>query len=378
MEKKHLLICGKLFDGIHDELKENMEILMEGKFIKEVGKNLSRPSDAEVIDLSHLTVTPGMIDAHIHSDIWDWREFWSTMHFHSDDWKTLSHLHTAQRTLERGFTSIRCHSASNWGYGVVDAKKMIKAGYFPGSRMSVACHLLGSPGSHADNGQSFAGNPMFGETCNAPNIGSGVDFFRDVVRKEVKYGGDFIKLFLSGGFSTPNDGPEDQQLSDEELETIISTAKMLHKPTTAHVYCPELMQKLIKFGITGMEHGAMIDEETVDIMEKTDTYLVPTMGCYDEIIYGDEENLKKKSPEFQEKLKIYAEKLRAGPKLIVKSKIRLGYGSDYVAVHQCYESWYEYQSMMKSGMDPFRILKAATSINAKILEMDHYIGTRTR
>ena len=68
MKKPCLIMCGKLFDGIHDELMTDMEILVEGNKITAVGRNLTRPEDAEIIDLKHLTVTPGMIDAHVQSD----------------------------------------------------------------------------------------------------------------------------------------------------------------------------------------------------------------------------------------------------------------------------------------------------------------------
>ena len=84
MEKQSLIICGKLFDGIKDELQENMEILVEGRKIKEVGKNLSRPKDVEIIDLSHLTVTPGMIDAHVHGNLMRWQEVDNIL-FHSEE-----------------------------------------------------------------------------------------------------------------------------------------------------------------------------------------------------------------------------------------------------------------------------------------------------
>ncbi len=373
--REKLIICGKLFDGIHDDLQEKMEILIEGNVIKEVGKNLSYSSGAEVIDLSELTVTPGMIDAHVHTDILDWREYWQNIPLRSDAFYTLSHLHTAMRSLERGFTTVRAHSAAPSDYGIADVKKMINRGAFAGARLNITCHLLGTPGSHCDNGQSLAGNPNYALRTQSPHIGSGADFFRNAVRNEVKFGSDFIKLFLSGGFSTPNDGPEDQQMCDEEIEAVISTARALRKPTTAHVYAPHLMQKLIHYGITGMEHGALMDEETARMFEETDTYLVPTFCPYDDVIAGDEASLKKKTPEFREKLIHYGKWLKEGRKIIIDSKIRLGYGTDLVAVDQCYEGWREYQSWMDSGMEPFRILKAATSVNAEILQMNRYIGT---
>lgn len=373
MAYQKLIHCGRLYDGIHDDLQEKMDILVEGERIQAVGRGLKADDDAEIIDLTHLTVTPGMIDAHIHSNITDWRTFWTTLV--SDAHGTLSHLYTAQRCLERGFTTIRCHATSSRDYGIVDVKKMINQGYFHGSRMHVAAHLLGTEGSHIDGGQTYVGNPDFALRTQNCNVGSGPDFFRAAVRNEVKYGSDFVKLFISGGFSTPNDGPEDQQMDDEEIKAFLDTANALRKPSTAHVYAPKLMQKLIQNHITGMEHGSLMDEETARLFEQTGTYLVPTFCPYDDIIHGDEASLAKKSPEFREKLRYYAKWLKSGREIIINSKIKLGYGTDFVAVHQCWESWHEYASWMDCGVDPFRILRAATATNAEILRMDRDIGT---
>lgn len=375
MEKQKLIHCGRLFDGIREDLQEKMDILIEGDRIKQVGKNLAHDAGAEVIDLTHLTVTPGMIDAHIHSDILDWKDYWQNTMMRSDAFYTLSHLNTAQKTMERGFTTIRCHSAAPGDYGIIDVKHMIEKGVFQGSRLNVTCHLLGTPGSHCDGGQAFSGNPKLGLANQGVNIGSGPDFFRNAVRNEIKYGSDFVKLFISGGFSTPNDGPEDQQMDDEEIAAFLNTANALRRPSTAHVYAPKLMQKLIHNHITGCEHGSLMDEETARLFEETNTYLVPTFCPYDDVIAGDEESLAKKSPEFREKLRFYGKWLKESRKIIIDSKIMLGYGTDFVAVHQCWESWHEYASWMNSGIDPYRILKAATSVNAKILRMEHEIGT---
>lgn len=375
MEKtKKLLHCGKLFDGIHEKLVDGIDILVEGELIKEVGKNLPVTSDAEEIDLRELTVTPGMIDAHIHTDILDWRTYWQRNFLFSPSHATLVHLHSAQRCLERGFTTIRSHPA-NPNFTTVDVRNLIDQGIFPGARMHVACRLLGTPGSHIDGGQAYRYTPQAGRALQACNIGSGPDFFRNAVRDDVKYGADFVKLFISGGFSTPNDGPEDQQMADDEIEAFLSTSNALHCPSTAHVYAPKLMQKLIKYGITGMEHGALMDEETARLFEKTNTYLVPTFCPYDDIIAGDETSLAKKTPEFRAKLRRYGEWLKESRKIIMNSDIRLGYGTDLVAIHQCYESWHEYASWINSGMDPYRVLKAATSVNAGILNMSGKIGT---
>ncbi|MFR3284170.1 MAG: hypothetical protein ACLTR6_07320 [Clostridium fessum] len=85
--------------------------------------------------------------------------------------------------------------------------------------------------------------------------------------------------------------------------------------------------------------------------------------------------MAQKSPEFQRKLGIYQERMQKGRKIIVDSHIKLGYGTDFVAAYQNYESGMEFRCMMESGMDAFRILQAATKTNAEICEVDSITGT---
>ena len=85
--KKTIIKCGKLFDGIKDELQENMEILVNDKKIEMVGRNLPCDENTEMIDLSNLTVTPGMIDAHIHGNLMKWQEM-DTILYQSESYST--------------------------------------------------------------------------------------------------------------------------------------------------------------------------------------------------------------------------------------------------------------------------------------------------
>lgn len=110
-------------------------------------------------------------------------------------------------------------------------------------------------------------------------------------------------------------------------------------------------------------------------MEERDIYLISNMAVYDDVIDINEESLAKKPIFFQRKLREYQGRLIEGRKIILESNLRLGYGTDFVAVHHPYDSGYEYESWMLSKIDPFRILKAATSINAGILQMADEIGT---
>ena len=378
MRTKKMILCGKLYDGIHDELQMNKRIMIEDDRIIEITENTDIPDDTEIIDLSDLTVTPGMIDAHMHMDYLDWHHIREEVYQTSEEMKTLAVLRCAQKALSHGFTSVRHMGNINaFGYGVIDVRNAINAGIFHGARIIAAPMSLCTPGSHGDASQSYAGNPRVSSLLQSlkPVCGTGRDFFTNAVREQVKYGADFIKIMATGGFFTPNDTPLQKQMNDEELEAVIRTAHELGTTVTAHVYAPDMMKTMIGLGIDGCEHGSLMDEETARLFEKTGTYLVPTFCPYDEAVHYDPEKLKDKQPEFRAKLELYRERLVEGRKVIVNSHIRLGYGTDFVANHQNYESGWEYDAMMRSGMDPFRILKAATKTNAEILGIDTFTGT---
>lgn len=243
--------------------------------------------------------------------------------------------------------------------------------------MVVAPHFLCTPGSHGDSTQKMASNPPLArylESCY-PSMGSGATFFRDAVRREVKLGADFIKIMATGGFFTPNDSPEDQQLSHDELQAIIETAHALYTPVTAHAYTSQLVSDLAKLGIDGVEHASLIDRKTASLLEDQDIYVVPTFCPYDEIVLLDEEKLAQKPVEFQRKLHRYRDQLVESRQILKDSSIRLGYGTDLVTGYQNYECGREYSAWLRNGMDPYRTLRAATSVNAKILGVDHFTGT---
>lgn len=372
------IICGKLYNGIEPEFKEGWKILVDDKKIVDVGPTVAQPESAEVIDLSDCQVTPGMIDAHMHMDYYDWHHVRDMVYTTTEEYKTLSILHTAQKTLSRGFTTVRhLGGISSSGFGACDVRDAIANGYFHGSRLVVAPRLLGTPGGHGDLTQAFAHNPDFSNLAlkMRPSIGSGVDFFRNAVREEIKGGADFIKIMATGGFFTPYDNPLQQQMSDDEIKAVMDETHNWGKTITAHVYSAPLQQKLIKAGIDGMEHCSLMDEETAQMIVDHDVYVVPTFCPYEEAVHYDPIAIQTKQPEYREKLELYKERMQAGREVIVNSKCKLGYGTDMVATHNNCESGYEFKAWKDSGMDTFRTLEAATRVNSEILQLDDKIGT---
>ena len=371
---KKFLICGKFFDGKSEVLQENIKIIVEGKYIIAVGKDLKCPNDAEIIDLSYLTVTPGLIDSHVHFDFVGPNALSTYAITDSDEMKTLNTVYCAMKSLEGGFTTIRTIGSAFRGFGQLDAKRAIDKGMFPASRLVVAPHALNISGGHWDFSQYTSTNPYLSEIMERDciSVGNGKDVCKTMVRKQFKYGADFIKIMAAGGFGSPNDSPINPQFDEEEVKAIVETTNSFGKYVAAHAYTAESIEKLIRWGVKEIEHGSLLKQSTIDLMEEMDAALVCTLTPYEDVIHNDEEKLALKSVYFRDKLKLYGDQLKESRKVIVDAimnkKVLIGYGSDIVAVYNNYDCWVEFKSWRDNGIPALRTLVAATSDNAKIIQ----------
>ncbi|MCU1220969.1 MAG: Pro-Hyp dipeptidase [Candidatus Angelobacter sp.] len=181
--------AGHLFDGTGDKTRENMLIVVLGDRIQSISPAgaVSIPAGATVIDLSHATVLPGLIDCHTHlgarADRYD-----EIYHFKNTPFQSaFVAVVNARKTLEAGFTSVR--DVGSAPFLAVDLRNSINEGLIPGPRIVASGPGISITGGHGDlnNFSPQTRVTMFPEERNF-QIADGVDQVRHVVRSQVKYG----------------------------------------------------------------------------------------------------------------------------------------------------------------------------------------------
>ena len=265
-----------LFDSVSGKLTEPGMVVVQGGKIQAVGAELKIPDGARVVDLGDATLLPGFIDAHVHlsaesSGNWygDWYD--GLMRFPAE--QSLYGAHYAKVTLEAGVTTVR--DLGSGDYISLGLRNAIKAGIIPGPRMLVANYAVGSTGGHADQDpvppQRIAvAGPLQG-VCNGP------DQCREAVRYQIKYGADVIKFMPSGGVLSLSDPVDNVQLTQEEMNAIVSEAHAWKRKVAAHCHGDLAAKMAIAAGVDSIEHGSFLKDDTLLEMKKKHVYLVPTL-----------------------------------------------------------------------------------------------------
>jgi imidazolonepropionase-like amidohydrolase len=356
-----VLACGQVFDGRGQSDGEYREILIDGDRIADIGESVGRPAGARLIDLTNRTVMPGFIDCHVHLTI-DGMNLQSQT-LSSSATKALLGLGTAQRYMWQGFTTLRDLGTMDPEWPTVDLREAIESGTVVGPRLSVAGHMLGATGSHADVGGMYPGRWDLHPTEPA----DGATQVRARVRTEHKYGGDWIKAANAGSYFDRRDDPAEVTWSDDELTALADTARGLNMPVAVHTGSPDACKQAIRAGARSLEHAYLIDDEALSVAEEAGVFVVPTMHMNQEDVRkfcdGDLEGQP------AAKLARDHENLVASQRAIAASGVSVAYGTDCGLI-PFDEGINEFQAMTKAGLTPVRALMAATSVAAELLGRD--------
>jgi imidazolonepropionase-like amidohydrolase len=365
--------AGRVFDGTADNIRENMVIVVVGERIQSIGpaSAVSIPAGATVIDLSRATVLPGLIDCHTHlgsrADRYDEIYKFKDTPFQSAFAATVH----ARKTLEAGYTTVR--DVGSLPFLAVDLRNSINEGLIPGPRVVASGPGISITGGHGDlnNFSPQTQVTMFPEERDF-QIADGVDQIRHVVRAQVKYGVDVIKILATGGVLSKGDSPGAPQFTPEELKAAADEAHMAGRKIAAHAHGTQGIKNAILAGIDSIEHASLIDDEGIRLAKEHGVYLV--MDIYnDDYILG-------KAIEFGlpnenvEKEKAIGRLQRANFERAVRAGAKMAFGTD-AGVYPHGDNAKQFFYMVKFGMTPAQAIRAATSNAADLIGRAKDVGT---
>ena len=349
--------AGSLVDVASGTVKKSQEILIENGVIKDVGPSLVVPAGTRIVDLSQKTVLPGLIDVHTH--ITSQPEDYYADRFRRSpiDVAVTAHVY-ARRTLEAGFTTVRVVGASE--YVDVALRNAIDKGVVSGPRLKVAGLAIGSTGGHGD----LTGFSPYLRFERFSGVADGVDAVRKLVRQNVKFGADVIKMIASAGVLSEEESVGAPQYSPEEMKAICDEAAMWGRKVAAHAHGTEAIKRAVAAGVASIEHGSLIDDEGIRMMKERGTVLVADVYNDDWILA---EFAKMGYPEkILEKERKIGLLQRQNFQKAVKAGVKQAYGTD-AGVYPHGMNAKQFAHMVRWGMTPLQAIQAATVNAADLL-----------
>ncbi len=364
------IYCGKLIDTKAGKILTQKTIVVSGTSIKDVkdGYVPTRRSEDFIIDLKDKVVLPGLIDMHVHIEGETNPNRYLEVFTLNDADVAYNAAEIAKRTLLAGFTTVR----DLGGTGVnVSLRNAIQRGKVPGPRIFTAEKALGTTGGHADptNGRR---KELMGDPGPKEGVVNSIDDARKAVRQRYKNGADWIKITATGGVLSVAKSGKNPQFTEAEIQEIVKTAKDYGMKVAAHAHGDEGMQRAIRAGVKTIEHGTLMSDETMELMKKHDSYLVPTITA------GRFVSDKAKIANYYPAI-IVPKALEIGPKIqktfgrAYKKGVGIAFGTD-AGVFPHGENAKEFGYMVEAGMPAMETLQAATITNAKLLEMETKLG----
>ena len=355
--------AGHLLDVKSGKTLNNQVIVIQGGKIVSVGEAAQTPAGAEVIDLPNATVLPGLIDAHTHLTFTT--NFGYSRLGISIPREALNGARNARVTLEAGLTTVRNVGAD--GYTDVALRDAINAGDVPGPRMLVSGPPLSITGGHGDNNLL-----PFEYHASGDGVADGVDGVRHMVRQNIKYGADLIKVMASGGVLSRGDNPQASQYTQEEMRAIVEEAHRLGRKVAAHAHGAQAILWASRAGVDSIEHGSYIDDAGIAEMKKNGTYLVPTLYLGDWFL----ENAEKigTPPDLIAKAREVIPAARKNVQRAFAAGVKVGFGTD-AAVYPHGLNAHEFAVYVKLGMTPLAAIQTATVNDADLLGWSDKVGT---
>jgi imidazolonepropionase-like amidohydrolase len=359
-----LLVPEAVFDGVSDAPQRGWVVLVRGARIAAVGPaaTVAVPGDAERIALPGTTLMPGMSDLHSHVLLHPYDETpWNDQVLRESlALRTARAVNHLKATLDAGFTVLRDLGTEGADYADVGLKEAVDQGIIPGPRLFVTTKAIVATGSYGPKG--------FGAEIGVPQgaeQADGIDGVTRVVRDQIGHGADWIKIYADYRWGPR--GEARPTFTPEEWAAIVRTSVSSGRPVVAHASTVEGMTRAIMAGVEGIEHGDMATPEVFALMKQHNVAFCPTLSATESTTRyrGWKKGVDADPAGIVQKKAMFKAALASG--------VTICNGSD-VGVFAHGTNALELELMVEYGMTPVAALKAATSVNARIMHRETEFG----
>ncbi len=351
-----LISAGALIDGTGAPPLRPGAVLIEGDHIRAVGTRVDAPVDAEHIDFPNATITPGLIDCHVHLSDAGLADA-SVQDRDASALRVLRMAEHARRTLMAGFTTVR--DAGGRDHHEFALRRAAHEGLIRTPRLVLAGKIVS---------MTTAGASSW------PGMYRQADGVREVVkavREQAAAGADVIKIMATGAVLSPgHERPTSAQFTHEELAAAVETAHAMGLRVAAHAHGIAGIARAVEAGVDTIEHGTHLHEDAgvAKEMAARGVFLVPTLRALERIAEG---------AGVPEDMRAKAQDRRSDRDRTFRLALELGVpiamGTDAATPFNRHgENAEELELMVSLGMTPLAAIAAATSVAARALGRDDF------
>jgi imidazolonepropionase-like amidohydrolase len=356
--------AARLLDVTTGQIRGNVAVVIQGKFIAAVSDQSAESPRGQVIDLGDVTLLPGLIDCHTHLTL-DFEPGWENRAAKEIPalW-SLRGARNARRTLLAGFTTVR--DLGGHGFADIALADAISQGWVEGPRMFPAGHPISISGGHGDL-TGFA--PGVLEQTPESGVADGSDEVLKAVRYQIKHGAKVIKIMATAGVLSFEGQVGAQQYSEDEMRAIVQEAHRHGLKVAAHAHGTEGIKAALRAGVDSIEHGPLLDAEGIALMKERGTWLCPTLYVHEYLAAHSQ-----LPPPIQAKFDQINAQRKQFEQRAITSGVKIAFGTD-AGVYPHGQNAGEFGQLVTFGLTPVQAIQSATIRAAELLDQQQHIGT---